>query len=184
MDEIPWLYKDIYFFVIGSIVGSFLNVCIYRIPHSISIVLPASHCPHCRYKIPFYLNIPIIGWFIIGGRCKNCKSYISFLYPLVETLSALNFVMLYVKYGIGIDFLFYAIFTSMCIVLAFIDLRHYILPDVITIPMILGGILFSIVGSRLRILESLLAGASGSLILIAIFFFIFMDKKTRRAWDG
>ena len=178
MDEIPLLYKEIYFFIIGSIVGSFLNVCIYRIPHGISIVLPASHCPHCRYKIPFYLNVPIIGWFLIGGKCRNCKSRISFLYPFIETLSACNFILLYIRYGLGIDFFFYAIFTSMCIILAFIDLHHYILPDVITIPMILGGLLFSLVSSRLRFLESLLAGAAGSLILIAIFFlYLWLRKK-------
>ena len=177
MEEIPLLYKQIYMFVIGSIVGSFLNVCIYRIPKGISIITPASHCPYCRYKIPFYLNIPIVGWFIVGGKCKNCKASLSIEYSGIEMLSALNFMMLYANYGLRVDFFFYAAFTSMCIVLAFIDLHHYILPDVITIPMILAGILFSLVTSRITLLESILAGAAGSFLLIAIYLLYLWVRK-------
>lgn len=175
--EVPLIYKEILVAVIGSLVGSFLNVCIYRIPKGISIVFPVSHCPHCKYEIPFYLNIPIIGWFIIRGRCRNCGRKVSFLYPLVEAISAMNFLVVYLKYGFGVDFIFLIIFTSMCIVLAFIDYYNYILPDVITIPMIVIGIINSLVGLRIRFINSLLGAVSGSAFLLIVYFLYMWIKK-------
>lgn len=175
--EVPLIYKEILAVVIGSLVGSFLNVCIYRIPKGISIIFPASHCPHCTYEIPFYLNMPIIGWFIIRGRCRNCGEKVSFRYPLVEAISAINFLLVYLKYGFGIDFIFLIIFTSMCIVLAFIDYYNYILPDVITIPMIIIGIIESLLVSRIKFINSLLGAVSGSIFLLIVYFLYMWMKK-------
>ncbi|OGF58695.1 MAG: hypothetical protein A2Y62_12920, partial [Candidatus Fischerbacteria bacterium RBG_13_37_8] len=177
LSEISLIYKQIYFFLVGAVIGSFLNVCIYRVPRSISIVFPASHCPHCRYEIPFYLNIPIIGWLLIMGKCRNCRAKISILYPLIEAISGINCMILYTNYGISIDLIFLACFTSMCIVLAFIDLEHYILPDVITIPMILLGLLYSLVSVHITFLDSLLGGLSGSFLLLFIYFVYLWLRK-------
>lgn len=176
MFEIPLIYKGIYMAIIGAIVGSFLNVCIYRIPRNISIIFPPSHCPNCRYKIPFYYNIPIFGWFIVKGKCKNCGVKISFLYPLIEAISALNFFILYMRYKMSIDFIFLIIFTSMCLVLSFIDLKHYILPDIITFPMIGTGILYSIFSKYLQLKMSILGAIAGASILIILYIVYFLLK--------
>lgn len=174
MQDIPIIYKGIYMAIMGAIVGSFLNVCIYRIPRGISIIFPPSHCPNCRYKIPYYYNIPIIGWFVIKGKCKNCNSKISILYPLIEALSAGNFFILYMKYRMSIDFIFLIIFTSMCLVLSFVDLKHFILPDVITIPMTILGLLYSLLIHKLKM--SILGGIAGALILITLYFVYYLVK--------
>ena len=138
--EIP-LY--ILSFILGLIIGSFLNVCIYRLPREESIVYPGSHCTSCKKSISFYHNIPILSYIFLGGRCSHCNSKISFSYPLVEILSGLLFVTTLWKFGIILDTLFYLLFISGLIVITFVDLKHMIIPNVITYPGILVGILYN-----------------------------------------
>ncbi|MEE8136952.1 MAG: prepilin peptidase [Thermodesulfobacteriota bacterium] len=138
--EIP-LY--ILSFILGSIIGSFLNVCIYRLPREESIVYPGSHCTSCKKSISFYHNIPILSYIFLGGRCSHCNSKISFSYPLVEILSGLLFVATLWKFGMILDTLFYLLFISGLIVITFVDLKHMIIPNVITYPGILVGILYN-----------------------------------------
>jgi len=134
-------------FIFGSIVGSFLNVCIHRMPNRESVVWPSSHCPHCKKRIPAYDNIPFISYIILGGKCRFCKKRISLRYPLVELLTAVMFVLLFKRYGLNYDFFCYTVFTCALIIATFIDIPHRIIPDEISVGgMIVGFILISIKG--------------------------------------
>lgn len=126
-------------FLFGSAIGSFLNVCIYRIPKKESIVFPSSHCPACNKKIKPYDNIPIISYILLKGRCRECGERISFQYPLVEFLNAAGYVIMVWKFGAGINAVIYALLFSALIVVTFIDLEYQIIPDRITLPGILIG---------------------------------------------
>jgi leader peptidase (prepilin peptidase)/N-methyltransferase len=118
-------------FVFGLIIGSFLNVCIVRIPEGKSIVLPASACPKCGEAIRPYDNIPVISYLVLRGKCRGCKTRISPIYPLVELLTACLFFGCYWAFGLTIDTLKWCVFSAIMIVLVFTDLRERILPDVV-----------------------------------------------------
>jgi leader peptidase (prepilin peptidase)/N-methyltransferase len=127
-------------FAFGLIVGSFLNVCIVRLPHGGSIVSPPSHCPRCQYGIRFYDNIPLISFILLRGKCRNCGEPISWQYPLVELTNALFFVWIVREFGVGGEaFLMMALCSSL-IVITVIDYHHLIIPDVITLPGMLVGL--------------------------------------------
>jgi leader peptidase (prepilin peptidase) / N-methyltransferase len=128
-------------FIFGSVIGSFLNVCIYRMPRNLSLVFPSSRCPDCGIPIKPYDNIPILSYLFLGGKCRVCKSGISFRYPLVELLNAAFYVMVIRRFGLGWDTVFYFIFCSVFIVITFIDLDFQIIPDRITLPGIPLGLL-------------------------------------------
>lgn len=129
-------------FVFGSIVGSFLNVCIYRIPRNISIIMPSSRCPSCNIPIKPWDNIPIISYILLGGGCRACKARISFRYPLVEFLNAISYFLVVWRFGFEWHTPVYFIFCSALIVVTFIDLDSQIIPDRITLPGIPTGIIF------------------------------------------
>lgn len=118
-------------FLFGLIIGSFLNVCIVRIPEKKSIVMPASACPKCGAAIRPYDNIPVVSWMLLGGKCRACKAKISWMYPVVELLTALLFWGCYLAFGPTPEALKWAIFSALMIVLVFTDLRERILPDVV-----------------------------------------------------
>ncbi len=134
--------------IFGLVIGSFLNVCILRLPHGTSISKPRSHCPQCKKLIPWYDNIPILSYVILGGRCRRCKRKISARYPFIEALNGLVSVLLYLKHGLGIEWIIFLGFSSALIVLAFIDLDHRILPDPITLNGIWIGVLVSVYLAR------------------------------------
>ncbi len=138
-------------FIFGSIVGSFLNVCIHRMPLGESVVWPHSHCPKCKKKIPTYDNIPFLSYIILKGRCRFCKERISLRYPLVELLTALMFLAVFNRYGLSYDFFIFIIFICGLIIATFVDIRHRIIPDEISVGgIILGFILTAIKGFNLR----------------------------------
>jgi len=126
----------IIFFIFGSLIGSFLNVCIYRVPEGRSIVTPSSRCSSCGTPVRFYDNIPILSYIILGGKCRDCKTRLSFQYPFVEFLNAALYVLALHTFGIGsIGVLaVYLMFISALIVIFFIDLEHQIIPNSITFP--------------------------------------------------
>lgn len=130
--------------IFGLVVGSFLNVCILRVPEGISISTPRSRCPQCKKLIPWYDNIPIFSYVILRARCRHCKKKISARYPFIEALSGLVSVLLYLKYGLGTEWFIYLCFSGALLVLAFIDLDHRILPDPITKNGIWIGVLASV----------------------------------------
>jgi leader peptidase (prepilin peptidase)/N-methyltransferase len=118
----------------GLVIGSFLNVCIYRIPRDLSVVFPSSRCPSCNSPIRPWDNIPVLSYLLLGGRCRYCRTKISFRYPLVEALNAFFYVSLLWRYGLGWDSAVYALFCSSLLVITFIDLEFQIIPDRITLP--------------------------------------------------
>jgi len=135
-DFIPYII----IFVIGAVIGSFLNVCIYRVPRNLSIISPASRCPSCNMPIKFYDNIPFLSYILLGGKCRVCKAGISFRYPLVELLNAVLFVFVVWRFGFAWHTVIYGILCSALVVITFIDLDFQIIPDVITLPGIFIGI--------------------------------------------
>jgi leader peptidase (prepilin peptidase)/N-methyltransferase len=138
-------------FIFGSIFGSFLNVCIYRMPMGKSVVWPGSHCPNCEKKIPWYDNIPFISYILLKGRCRFCKERISPVYLIVELLTALVFVVLFNYFGLSYDFFVYTVLVCSLIIATFVDIKHRIIPDEISIGgMIVGFLLSAIKGINLR----------------------------------
>ncbi len=122
------------FFILGLLIGSFLNVCIYRLPAKESIVLPRSYCPSCKNLIPAYDNIPIVSFLLLLGRCRRCNAPISWRYPAVELLNGIGYLFILHQFGLAPATLIYAAFFSALIVITFIDLAHQIIPDGITLP--------------------------------------------------
>ena len=167
-------------FLIGSIFGSFYNVCIYRLPNDLDIVSKNSFCTNCKYKIPFYLNIPIISYIFNRGRCRNCKSKISFSYLLVELLTAILFLYSFSLYGLSIEFLSFIIFYSSLIIIFFTDLKYYLILDKITIPISLIGLLITFFNFNpfdVNIFSSIIGGAIGYLIIYLIRYLFFKIRK-------
>ena len=121
-------------FIFGACIGSFLNVCIYRIPAGASIVHPGSSCPRCKTMIPFYDNIPIVSYLILNGKCRTCSIPIAMRYPLVELLTGLFALACSLAFGPSLHALVVFIFIATLIVVAFIDLDHRIIPDSISLP--------------------------------------------------
>ncbi|MGQ0794223.1 MAG: prepilin peptidase [Deltaproteobacteria bacterium] len=179
-------------FVLGSVIGSFLNVCIWRLPRGESVAYPASHCPSCDAPIRFYDNVPVLSYLLLRGRCRACGVGISAQYPVVEALSGAMAALLVWNFGVGTDAAFYFVFISALIVITFIDLEQMIIPNVISLPGILVGLAFGalrtdwggapallasvrfdivgffIAASEIPIFDSLLGAALGGGILLII----------------
>jgi leader peptidase (prepilin peptidase)/N-methyltransferase len=133
----------IFFFILGSVIGSFLNVCISRIPEGLSIVKPGSRCPRCETPIKPYDNVPILAWMWLRGKCRSCGLPISPMYPLIELTTGLLFVATYWKFGITQPTVKWLFFICLIIVLTITDLRARILPDVVNWPGFAAGLVFS-----------------------------------------
>jgi leader peptidase (prepilin peptidase)/N-methyltransferase len=168
------LYLIVFFF--GSVVGSFLNVCIYRIPRNESIIFPGSRCPSCNNPVRPWDNIPIISYIFLGGKCRHCRKSISPRYPLVEALNALFYCALLWRYGFGWNFALYCILISALVVITFVDLDFQIIPDRITIPGIPAGLLAGSLllpdpfmrSEQLGLAASVIGAASGFLLYLFI----------------
>lgn len=167
-------------FVFGLIIGSFLNVCIYRIPEGLSVVSPSSRCTSCGTPIKFYDNIPILSYIILMGRCRSCGTKLSLKYPLIEFINAVLYVVVLYRVGYGspLVLLSYLVFVSSLVVIFLIDLEHQIIPNSITLPgipiaIVLGSTILPdplLPGNLLGIKASVagcLAGG-GSFYLIAV----------------
>ncbi len=165
----PTTVFNIFAFVLGAVVGSFLNVCICRLPQHESVVFPPSHCPKCGYRIPFYDNIPIVSYLLLGGKCRSCRAHISVQYPLVELVNGLLTLFLLMKFGPSLPFLVMFLFCSALMVITVIDLQHQIIPDVISLPGIVAGFASSFLLPWLTWQNSLIGiiAGGGSLLLVA-----------------
>src|SRR5689334_14434931 len=130
----------------GAVVGSFLNVCIARIPNGESIVYPISHCPKCRAPIAVYDNIPLISYLVLHGQCRSCLEPISSRYFFVELFMGLLAAVLYYRFGLSFEFLVGFVFVGALLVISFIDLAVRIVPDAISLPGIIFGLLLSVIG--------------------------------------
>lgn len=151
--QVPFQFWTACFFIFGCVVGSFLNVCIHRMPRNESLVRPPSHCPHCGYSIPWYLNIPLVTWLWLRGRCANCGKEISPRYFLVELLTGVLFAGCWLSWGhrSALIAIVFCILFSGFIVATFIDFEHFIIPDEITLGGVVVGLLlaFFVPGSHL-----------------------------------
>lgn len=178
---IPFHFWSAWIFWLGCMVGSFLNVCIYRMPLNLSVVKPPSHCPHCKYSIPWYLNVPLLTWLILRGKCKNCRAPISVRYFLVELLTGLMFLAAWIAFGRQSPAvaLVYCLILAGLITATFIDLEHFIIPDEITIGGMVVGFVLSVIVPTLHcqpgaislaeaIKQSLIGMGVGAGILYAI----------------
>jgi leader peptidase (prepilin peptidase)/N-methyltransferase len=168
---VPFHFWSLVFFSFGCIIGSFLNVCIHRMPLGMSIVTPKSHCPHCKYSIPWYLNIPLVTWLALRGRCKNCGAPISVRYFVVELLTGVAFLSCWLVFGdAGHPLpsmpvaLVYAVFLAGLIAATFIDFEHFIIPDEITLGGMVAGIAASFFLPSLQGAATLNVGLGRSVI--------------------
>lgn len=129
--------------IFGLFLGSFANVCIWRLPRNESVVFPNSHCPHCQIPIHWYDNIPLLSFILLGGRCRSCRQPISWRYPVIETLVALDFGLLFWKYHFTPVFFAYCFVTFILIVITIIDFQEQIIPDELNYALLIGGTLYS-----------------------------------------
>jgi leader peptidase (prepilin peptidase)/N-methyltransferase len=130
-------------FAFGLVIGSFLNVCIWRIPRGDSIISPPSHCPLCKTPIRAWDNIPVVSWLLLRGRCRGCGKRISILYPAIELLTAMLFLGCYLRFGLTLETAKWLVFSSLIVVLIVTDMRERILPDKVNLTGIAAGIVFS-----------------------------------------
>jgi len=187
------LSVDIIFFIIGAMTGSFLNVCIVRLPLEKSIVFPGSHCVACRTPINWYDNIPLLSWILLKGRCRACHEKISFRYWLVELLTGVVFLLFYRYYGIQPILWPYLVMVSGFIVATFVDFEHRIIPDEVSIGGMIVGVIFSLFIPQLHGVHSpflavglsllgLLVGGGAIYLMGAIGDFVF-KKETMGGGD-
>jgi leader peptidase (prepilin peptidase)/N-methyltransferase len=152
----------------GAVIGSFLNVLIYRLPLGRSVVWPSSACPHCSRELSWYENVPIVSWLALRAKCRTCGAPISARYPFVEALTALTFAAAWWLYGPSALLASRLVFGCILIVLFAIDLEHHLLPNAITLPGIVVGFVFSLFGEPGWVASLIgIAAGGGSLFLIA-----------------
>jgi len=155
-------------FILGLIVGSFSNVCIYRIPRNESMIYPASHCPKCRSSIKPIDNIPLLSYILLKGKCRNCGSKIPIQYPVVESLTGIIYIFIFLIYGLTLQSLIYIILSSALIIIAFIDLNEQIVPDIISLPGIAIGLILSFFVPYISFINSFLGVVVGGGIIFII----------------
>ncbi len=140
---VPSWFFYIILLILGLVLGSFYNVCIYRLPREESIVWPGSRCPHCRHPLSVLDNLPLVSFLLLKGSCRYCQTPISYQYPLVEGVTGLATVLIGWKFGLSWAFLQALLLVSALLIVSFIDLSHQIIPDWITYPGIGIGLIFS-----------------------------------------
>ena len=170
------------FFIFGSLWGSFSNVCIYRLPNSGNVAKGRSFCPNCKNTIKWFDNIPFFSYLFLKGKCRQCSKPISFQYLVVELLSAISFVIIFHLYGISITTFLLLILSIFFIIIFFIDLKHFIIPNVLTFPLMVIGFLKSFDPNLNQTIfpnyiNSLIGGLFGYLIIWSI---IFLYKNIRK----
>jgi leader peptidase (prepilin peptidase)/N-methyltransferase len=163
--------------VFGLVWGSFLNVVIYRLPRGLSLIRPPSSCPHCGKQIKVYENIPILSYIVLRGKCGNCKAKISPVYPLVEALTPLCFLLIYMQYSLHPQFFVSCLFASALIVLGFIDYYHQILPDEVTLPGIVLALIYTFFRDDLSLIQALLGAGVGAGFLLFVYGAYYLLRK-------
>lgn len=164
-------------FIYGLIIGSFLNVCIYRIPRNESIAFPGSHCPKCNHNLSWYDNIPLFSWLSLGGKCRYCKAPISIQYPIIESLNALIYILFYFVFGFNIDFIFYSLLASVLIVITVIDLKEMIIPDVLVVIILIFSIIYKVVNNFMGVSPQILNSILGLLLAGGLFLAIVLLSR-------
>ena len=158
----------LYAFLLGLALGSFMNVCIYRIPLKKSIIHPPSSCPNCGKKIRFYDNIPLVSYLLLLGKCRHCRHPISWRYPTVEAMIGLLSLALFIRYGLSYQYILFLLFTTSLVTISFIDLDHQIIPDVLSLSGVITGLAIAFIPGNISWLNSLIGiiAGGGSLFLV------------------
>ena len=167
---------------LGGIWGSFANVCIYRLPANKEIVIKRSFCPNCKKKIQWFDNIPILSFIFLFGKCRNCKRSINFRYFIVESLGIISFIFIYFHFGLTLTSLLLMLLSIFFIIIFFIDLRHFVILDVLTFPLMIIGFIKSFdpnlnVSIFPNFVNSFIGGIFGYLIIWLIIFFYRQIRK-------
>ena len=166
-------------FVFGTLLGSFANVCIHRLPQRLSIIFPGSHCPTCQEALRPWQNIPLLSYMMLGGRCARCQTAISLRYPLVELGNGLLYIFLYYQYHLSVQGIVFALLATALLIVSCIDLVHMIIPDVITLPGIVVGMCTSLwftpVGVGNAVLGVLLGG--GLFLFMAVLSVVILHRE-------
>src|SRR5262245_46049157 len=162
IESIPFSLIVSFTFLFGAAIGSFLNVCIYRLPVHESIVFPASHCRSCSTLLPWYDNLPLLSYLFQRGRCRSCGAHFSPRYFFVELLTALLAIALMCRFGLSFTTLVYFVLTAALVTITFIDLDYQIIPDVISLPGVVLGLLFSLISPTLTFWNSLIGAMAGA----------------------
>jgi leader peptidase (prepilin peptidase)/N-methyltransferase len=165
------LFEIIGVIILGLLIGSFINVIIARIVNDNDNIYRPSRCPNCKSQIPWNCNIPIFSFIFLKGKCPKCKLKISFIYPLVETLSAITFFICYQQYGLSLDFLFSLIFFLGLLIIFFTDFKYFLIFDSITLPLTAIGIvltIFSLNPFNIKILDSIFGALIGYGLIFSI----------------
>ena len=164
---------EIIIFLLGTIIGSFLNVCIYRMPLNESIVFPSSHCVDCSTPLKWYDKIPIFSFFLLKGKCRFCGEKISPSYPLIEILTGVIFILLHYYLGLNLRFVFYAIILSVFIIITFVDIKHQIIPNSLIYTILMVTLIYRILGliifnKPFNLLNYILGMAIGFILFLII----------------
>ncbi len=167
-ESLPFSFVVSFTFLFGAVIGSFLNVCIYRLPDHESIVFPASHCRACSRVLSWYENVPLLSYLLQRGKCRTCGAHFSSRYFWVELLTAFLSIALVSRFGLTLTTVGYFLFVASLVTVTFIDLDHQIIPDVISLPGVLVGLLFSLVSSHISFWDSLAGAAIGAGVLLAV----------------
>jgi leader peptidase (prepilin peptidase) / N-methyltransferase len=176
----------LFLFLLGAALGSFFNVCISRIPLKKSIILPASHCPVCGTRIRKSDNIPILSYLFLKGKCRNCRTPIPLHYLSVELLTPILFLLMFNINGSRFDLVYlkYFVFISFGIILFVIDLRHKILPDKLTLPLLVTGLIFAIIPELDITFKSALTGSISGFVLFFLLAYFFQIITKKEALGG
>jgi leader peptidase (prepilin peptidase)/N-methyltransferase len=172
-------FMVLYSILFGLALGSFVNVCIYRIPIKKSIISPPSTCPNCGQRIKFYDNIPLISYIFLLGKCRHCRNRIPLSYPAIELLVGFMSLALFIRFGLSFKYLQFLLFVSALITISFIDLRHKIIPDVLSLPGIIAGFLVSFLPGHVTWLDSLIGilSGGGSLFLVGFVYKLLTGRE-------
>ncbi|MFQ5640998.1 MAG: prepilin peptidase [bacterium] len=169
----------------GTLLGSFLNVCVYRLPRKESIVWPRSYCIHCKSTIPLWYNIPIISYILLRGKCRFCKSRIPYLYPLLELLTGALLVLVWLHYGLTASFVHYSVLILLLLPISFIDLNHKLILNVLTFPGIVIGLLLGMLTNETWMLQGIFGTIAGGgfLWLIGLFGKVLFKQESMGGGD-
>jgi leader peptidase (prepilin peptidase)/N-methyltransferase len=154
--------------LVGLSVGSFVNVIIFRLPRELSVVKPRSFCPECRRSIPWYENIPLLSYIVLGGRCRGCRAPIPARYPIVEATGGILAVLVLLRFGTSYDAIAAYAFLMALVAVTLIDWDHRIIPDEITLSFLLAGLVWSFLGGNVNPLHSFLGALAGGGVLYGV----------------
>jgi leader peptidase (prepilin peptidase)/N-methyltransferase len=175
--EYPFDYAIV--FMLGTLFGSFANVCIYRLPQRLSLIFPGSHCPSCQEALRPWHNIPVLSYLMLRGHCAMCKTAISPRYPLIELSNGLLYIFLYHQYHLSVQTVVFALLATALLIVSCIDIAHTIIPDAITLPGIVVGMCTSLwltpVGVRNAVLGVVFGG--GLFLLMAVLSVIVLKRE-------